>query len=92
MDRVGDPTSGFTDMQWYMYHQRNVAFFAAFSASRLSDDDLLRSVRGFVELAPQLQTGYRGADPGAPRPLAPRPTALIDAIDATPPLMTVVPA
>ena len=24
---VPDPTAGFTDMQWYMYHQRNVAFY-----------------------------------------------------------------
>src|SRR5688572_20723772 len=27
-----EPDAGLTDMQWYMYHQHNVAFFAAFSA------------------------------------------------------------
>ena len=68
MTNAGDPLSGFTDMQWYMYHQRNVAFFAAFSAAKLSDDDLLHSMRGFVELTPQLKTGYRGANASAPIP------------------------
>lgn len=59
-----DPTAGFTDMQWYMYHQRNVAFFAAFTARAFSDDDLLAAARGLAELAPQLRTGYAGADGG----------------------------
>ncbi|MEQ1768976.1 MAG: hypothetical protein ABL879_03980 [Devosia sp.] len=60
------PTAGFTDMQWYMYHQRNVAFFAAFTAVRLTDPDLLEMTRAFVGLTPQLKTGYRGANPAAP--------------------------
>lgn len=59
-----DPTAGFTDMQWYMYHQRNVAFFAAFTSRALSDDDLLAAARGLIELAPQLRTGYLGAGDG----------------------------
>jgi hypothetical protein len=60
-----DPTAGFTDMQWYMYHQRNVAFFAAFTARAFSDDELLAAARGLVDLAPQLRTGYLGADGGS---------------------------
>ncbi len=59
-----DPTAGFTDMQWYMYHQRNVAFFAAFTARAFSEDELLGAARALTELAPQLRTGYRGADGG----------------------------
>ncbi|HWA19339.1 MAG TPA: hypothetical protein VG757_10110 [Devosia sp.] len=61
-----DPTRGFTDMQWYMYHQRNVAFFAAFTSVSLDESQLLERVRRFAELTPQLATGYRGANPGAP--------------------------
>ncbi len=53
-----DPTAGFTDMQWYMYRQRNVAFFAAFTSRDLSPDDLLAAVRGLVDLAPQLACGF----------------------------------
>ncbi len=56
-----DPTAGFTDMQWYMYRQRNVAFFAAFSRRAFSDADLLAAARGLLALAPQLGTGHAGA-------------------------------
>jgi hypothetical protein len=62
--RGPDPTAGFTDMQWYMYHQRNVAFFAAFTAGRLTNDDLFQALRYLVDLAPQLGTGYVGAGGG----------------------------
>lgn len=70
-DRTGaqaDPTAGFTDLQWYMYHQRNIAFFAAFSSRAFSDDELLDAARSLVELAPQLRLGFAGADPGRPIP------------------------
>jgi hypothetical protein len=70
-DRTGapaDPTAGFTDMQWYMYHQRNIAFFAAFSSRAFSDDELLTAARALVELAPQLRLGFAGADPARPIP------------------------
>jgi hypothetical protein len=53
-----DPTANFTDMQWYMYRQRNVAFFAAFTSRILSADDLLAAARGLLDLAPQLTTGF----------------------------------
>lgn len=56
--RAPDPTAGFTDMQWYMYHQRNVAFFAAFTARVFSADDLLVAARGLLDLAPQLANGF----------------------------------
>jgi hypothetical protein len=66
-----DPTAGFTDMQWYMYHQRNVAFFAAFTARAFSDADLLAAARGLVDLAPQLRTGFVGGslDKSIPDPV-----------------------
>jgi hypothetical protein len=53
-----DPTARFTDMQWYMYHQRNVAFFAAFTSRAFSAADLLVAARGLVALAPQLSEGF----------------------------------
>ena len=53
-----DPTAGFTDMQWYMYRQRNVAFFAAFTSRAFTDGDLLAAARALVELAPQLTAGF----------------------------------
>lgn len=55
-----DPTAALTDMQWYMYHQRNVAFFGAFSRRGLSDAELLAAARTLVELAPQLGFGVSG--------------------------------
>lgn len=67
-DAHADPTAGFTDTQWYMYHQRNVAFFAAFSSRDFTQQDLLDAARSLVELAPQLRLGYVGADPSRPIP------------------------
>jgi hypothetical protein len=55
--RTPDPTAGFTDLQWFMYGQRNVAFFGAFTRRDLSAADLLAAARGLVELAPQLCPG-----------------------------------
>jgi hypothetical protein len=45
-------------MQWYMYHQRNVAFFAAFTRRGLMPEELLAAARRLVELAPQLAFGF----------------------------------
>lgn len=67
MDR-SDPTSGFTDMQWYMHRQRNVAFFAAFTDHAFSDEELLAVTRGLLALAPQLGTGFVGGSAAAPIP------------------------
>ena len=58
MDNAADPTAGFTDMQWYMYRQRNVAFFGAFTSRHFSAADLLAAARGLVERAPQLTLGF----------------------------------
>jgi len=66
MDRP-DPTAGFTDMQWFMHGQRNVAFFGAFTRRDLSPADLLAAARSLIELAPQLRTGA----PGMPGELLP---------------------
>jgi hypothetical protein len=65
---TGEPTAGFTDMQWYMYRQRNVAFFAAYTARSFSDADLLAAARALTELAPQLRTGFVGAASRQPIP------------------------
>jgi hypothetical protein len=64
--RPSDPAAGFTDMQWFMYGQRNVAFFGAYARRPLSAVDLLAAARALVELAPQLRTGYIGATLGPP--------------------------
>jgi hypothetical protein len=61
--RATDPTQTFTDMQWYMYRQRNVAFFAAFTSRLLTADDLLAAARGLLDLAPQLTTGFVASGP-----------------------------
>jgi len=66
MDRP-DPTAGFTDMQWFMHGQRNVAFFGAFTRRDLSPADLLAAARSLIDLAPQLRTGAPGAA-GQPLP------------------------
>jgi hypothetical protein len=61
--RARDPTAAFTDMQWYMYRQRNVAFFAAFTSRVLGTGDLLAAARSLLDLAPQLATGFTGDGP-----------------------------
>src|SRR5690349_3600363 len=63
-----DPTAGFTDLQWYMFHQRNAAFFAAFSREDYDDARGLATARGIVEHLPHLAEAYRGADPSRPLP------------------------
>ena len=60
MPTDADLTAGFTDMQWYMYRQRNVAFFGAFTTRPFADADLLAAARGLVERAPQLALGFPG--------------------------------
>lgn len=78
-------TTGFSDIQWFMYHQRNVAFFAAFTARPLDGEDLLRAARTLVDLAPQLRLGFVGAAPDRPianevlrRVIALEPVASLD--------------
>lgn len=56
-----DPTPGFTDMQWYMYHQRNVAHFAAFSAEVYDEARIVALARVLLEAAPHFGLGWRGA-------------------------------
>ena len=60
MPTDADLTAGFTDMQWYMYRQRNVAFFGALTTRPFADADLLAAARGLVERAPQLALGFPG--------------------------------
>lgn len=54
-----DVMSGLTNIQWYMYHQRNVAFFAAFSTRTLTKTDLAEVAHHLVDHAPQLADGFR---------------------------------
>lgn len=56
-----DPTDGFTDLQWYFYHQRAVAHFGAFSTKQYDRSQLLELARSLVAAAPQLLEGYRQA-------------------------------
>lgn len=56
-----DPTAGLTDMQWYMYHQQNVAYFAAFANEDFTEDRYVAVLRATIEAAPQFANGYRGA-------------------------------
>jgi len=55
---MADPTAGFTDMQWYLYRQQNIAFFAAYTAYPFSPTDLLVAARTLISLAPQLNFGF----------------------------------
>lgn len=55
---MADPTAGFTDMQWYLYRQQNIAFFAAYTTHPFSETDLLQAARTLVSLAPQLNFGF----------------------------------
>lgn len=61
-----DPTAAFTDLQWYMFHQQNVAYFAAFSTLDYDPDRALRLARGVVAALPHLGEAYSGAVPGRP--------------------------
>lgn len=56
-----EPDAGLTDMQWYMYHQHNVAFFAAFSAVDLDREETLFLLRKLVASAPHFVRFHRGA-------------------------------
>lgn len=60
--RGHDPTGGLTDMQWYMYHQKNVAYFAAFATEDYSLDALVGMLRGMFAAAPQFGQGMTLSD------------------------------
>jgi hypothetical protein len=49
-----DPTAGFTDMQWFMFRQQNIAFYAAFSSLDYDRATLVALARRLLEQAPQL--------------------------------------
>lgn len=56
-----DPTSGFTDGQWYFYHLRGIAYFGAFSTEAYDGPALVETARSLIAAAPQYNEGYRGA-------------------------------
>ena len=59
-----DPTAHFTDLQWYLFHQRNIVYFAAFSTRDYDAAAALALARRLVGMLPHLGEGYRGAAPG----------------------------
>lgn len=59
-----DPAAHLTDLQWYLFHQRNVVYFAAFSNRDYDTFAALALLRRLVELLPHLGEGYRGAVAG----------------------------
>ncbi|MDP1731001.1 MAG: hypothetical protein Q8L54_07460 [Devosia sp.] len=61
-----DPTAHFTDLRWYLFHQRNVVYFAAFSTRDHDRPAALALARRVVRLLPHLGEGHRGAAPGRP--------------------------
>lgn len=63
---AADPLAEFSDMQWFMFHQRNVVFYAAFSKRPVTRERLDAVVAEFAELTPQVTSGYLGARPGEP--------------------------
>jgi len=44
----------FSDLQWYMYRQRNVVFYAAFAGQPINADELATMAVGLMDRAPQL--------------------------------------
>ena len=56
-----DPTSRFTDFQWYLYHQHSVAYFGAFSMQTYDAPSLLAFARSLIAAAPQFNDAYRNA-------------------------------
>lgn len=57
-----DPTAAFTDLQWYFYHQRAVAYFGAFSTAAYDPAALVGFARALIAAAPQFLQGYRRRD------------------------------
>ncbi|HET7717394.1 MAG TPA: hypothetical protein VFK86_17370 [Bauldia sp.] len=56
-----EPGASLTDMQWYMYHQHNVAFFAAFSADDIDSLSGVYLARKLIQSAPQFAQYHRAA-------------------------------
>lgn len=57
-----DPTGGFTNVQWYMYHQRNLVYFAAFSAEPWDGARAREFARRLMAAAPQFNACYRDVE------------------------------
>jgi hypothetical protein len=60
-----DLAATFSDMQWFMFRQRNVVYYAAFSRLAYDPPALVRIARTLAELAPQLRMAWRGGAGGA---------------------------
>ena len=59
-----DPSAAFTDLQWYFYHQRAVAYFGAFSTAAYDPAALVAFARALIAAAPQFLQGCRRCDGG----------------------------
>lgn len=62
--RGHDPTARFTDMQWYFYHQRAVAYFGAFSSESYDQERLLAFTRRLLAAAPAFHNTSADSIPG----------------------------
>jgi hypothetical protein len=62
-----DPTSGFTDLQWYLFHQCNVAYFAAFAERDFDAGAPLTSSAGTHDAAARRCFSRRRSRPPHPR-------------------------
>jgi hypothetical protein len=71
-----DPTAGFTDLQWYFYHQRAVAYFGAFSTRAFDSPGLLDLARALLSAAPQFLQGFRHSGTDVPDAVLKRITSL----------------
>lgn len=56
-----DATAQFSDMQWFMFRQRNVVHYGAFSRRAYDAAGLIEVAHTLVTLAPQLLTAFAGA-------------------------------
>lgn len=58
-----DPTTMFSDMQWFMFRQSNIVHYAAFATRSYDRPALVAIAQGVVRLAPQLLASRRGGNP-----------------------------
>lgn len=62
--RAQDPTGHFTDLQWYFYHQRAMAYFGAFTKEAYDEERLLEFTRNLLTAAPAFNNISGASLPG----------------------------
>ena len=63
---IPEPLISFTNNQWYCHQARQTVFFAAFSNETPDLERLVTLAGDLLHFAPQLASGYLGADPTRP--------------------------